>query len=76
MIPNVHTLEVFIYLIKVKSRPMYLSGLRATSLPTKKPLSFLVNVLTFIEDQADIRIREKFKQYSARLLFTPSLRSA
>ena len=52
--------EVFIYPIKVKLRPIYLSDLGATGLLTRKPLTFLVNVLTFIEDETDVRIREKF----------------
>ena len=46
--------------IKVKSRPIYSnSGLRATGLLTKRSLSFLVNALTFIEDKADVRTKEK-----------------
>ena len=32
--------EVSMYLMKVKSRPTYLSGLGAIGLPTKRPLSF------------------------------------
>ena len=51
--------EVFIHLIKVKPRPTYLSGLGATGLPTKRLLSFLVNALTFIDDEADVCTREK-----------------
>ncbi len=38
--PDVHTIEVFIYPIKVRSRPMYLSGMGATGLPTKRLLLF------------------------------------
>ena len=39
---------------------MYLPlSLGATNLPAKKPLLFLVHVLTFIEDEVDIRTKEK-----------------
>ena len=48
------------HLIKVRSKLIYLiSGLRTTGLLTKKPLSFLVNILTFIKDKADICTKEK-----------------
>ena len=38
---------------------MYLPGLGVTGLSTRKPLLFLVNALTFIENKADVRIKEK-----------------
>ncbi len=41
MTPDIHILEVFIHPIKVKSRLTYLSGLAATGLLTRRPLSFL-----------------------------------
>ncbi len=41
MTPDVYTPEVFIYPIKVKSKPIYSLGLGATSLPTRRFLSFL-----------------------------------
>ena len=53
--------KVLIHPIKVKSKPIYLMlGLEVISLPTRRPLSFLVNALTFIEDKANICIKEKF----------------
>ena len=44
---------------QVRPKATYLLGLRATGLPTKRPLSFLVNALTFIKDKADVRTKEK-----------------
>ncbi len=40
MTPNIHIAEISIYPIKVRSRLMYLSGLRATSQTTRRSLSF------------------------------------
>ncbi len=40
MIPDVHTVEVFTS-NHIRSRPIYSSGLGATGLPTRRPLSFL-----------------------------------
>ncbi len=40
MTPDIHTTEVSMHPIKVRSKFIYLSGLGAISLPTKKPLSF------------------------------------
>ena len=44
---------------QIRSRPIYLLDLRATSLSTRRSLSFLVNALMFIEDKAYVRTREK-----------------
>ncbi len=53
-----YTSQVFIYLIKVGSRPIYsLSGLGSTDLPTRS-FCHLVNALTFIVDKANVRIGE------------------
>ena len=45
---------------QIRLRPTYLLfGLGSTDLPTRRPLSFLVYVLIFIENKADVRTREK-----------------
>ena len=37
-----------------------MSGLSATGLPTKRPLSFLINALAFIKDEVNVYTMEKF----------------
>ena len=60
MISDVHTVEVFMYPIKIRFRLIYsTSGLGAIGLPTRRLLSFLVNALTFIKNETDIHTREK-----------------